>query len=144
VEGLADAYRREVKRVGGGYPTRTGTWKMSPAVTADAATTEPPHAPVEIDTRDGPVEISPEGREALLTEISRRGNGGPVVRALEEGASDPVSLDWSGKILVFDAVWTLAENAGGDDLIDPQLRLLRERLREEIAQRPTQHTREAS
>jgi hypothetical protein len=118
---------------------------MSPAVTADAATTEPSHAPVAIDTRDGPVEISAESREVLLTEISRRGNGGPVVRALEEGsASDPVSLDWSGRIVVFDAVWTLAENAGGDNLIDPQLRLLRERLRDEIAQGPAQVRREAS
>lgn len=29
LEGLADAYRRELKRVGGSSPTRTGTWKMS-------------------------------------------------------------------------------------------------------------------
>jgi hypothetical protein len=29
LEGLADAYRRELKRVGGSYPTRAGTWKMS-------------------------------------------------------------------------------------------------------------------
>ncbi len=28
LEGLADAYRRELKRVGGGHPTFTGTWKM--------------------------------------------------------------------------------------------------------------------
>ena len=61
-----------------------------------------------------------------------------MVRALEEGsASNPASLDRLGKIVVFDALWALAENAGGDDLIDPQLRLLRDRLRHDIAQGPT-------
>jgi len=29
LEGLAEAYRRELKRVGGSDPTRTSTWKMS-------------------------------------------------------------------------------------------------------------------
>jgi hypothetical protein len=29
LEGLADCYRREVKRVRGGYPTQTRQWKMS-------------------------------------------------------------------------------------------------------------------
>jgi hypothetical protein len=53
-----------------------------------------------------------------------------VVRALEEGsASNPASLDRLGKIVVFDALWA--------DLIDPQLRLLRDRLRHDIAQGPT-------
>lgn len=139
LEGLAEAYRREVKRVGGGYPTRTGQWKMSPAaVTAHSAATEDAVAPVAIDTRHGPIEISPAAREALLTEIGRRGNGDPVVRALQDGsATEPVVLDRLGKIVVFDAVWALAESAGGDDLIDPELRQLRDRLREEIAQGPT-------
>jgi hypothetical protein len=29
LDGLAEAYRRELKRVGGSHPSRTGTWKMS-------------------------------------------------------------------------------------------------------------------
>lgn len=138
LEGLADAYRREVKRVGGGYPTRTREWKLSPAVAADASETQDTPTRVSVDTHDGPVEISPAAREALLQEIGRRGNGDPVVRALQTGdVSAPVSLDRLGKIVVFDAVWALAENAGGDNLIDPELRLLRDRLRDEIARGPT-------
>jgi hypothetical protein len=138
LEGLADAYRREVKRVGGAYPTRTSQWKMSDAAAAPSVATPDPTVPVAVVTREGPVEISPAARDALLQEISRRGSADPVVRALEYGSpSSPVSLDRLGKIVVFDALWTLAEHAGGDDLIDPQLRLLRERLRRDIAQRPT-------
>lgn len=136
LEGLADAYRREVKRVGGRYPTRTSQWKMAAA--AQSVAPPDPTASVAVATREGPVEISPAAREALLREITRRGSADPVVRALEEGsASNPVGLDRLGKIVVFDALWALAENAGGDDLIDPQLRLLRDRLRHEIAQGPT-------
>jgi hypothetical protein len=138
LEGLADAYRREVKRVGGTYPTRTSHWKMSSAAPAQSDAPPDPLAPVSIATYGGPVEIAPESRDALLQEISRRGSADPVVRALEDGsAAGPVSLDRLGKIVVFDALWALAEKAGGDDLIDPQLRLLRDRLRHEIAQGPT-------
>jgi hypothetical protein len=138
IEGLTDAFRREVKRVGGTYPARTSQWKMSEAAAAPSSTTPDPTAPVTLATRAGPVEISPASRDALLQEIGRRGSADPVVRALEDGsASGPVSLDRLGKIVVFDALWALAENAGGDDLIDPQLRLLRDRLRDEIAQGPT-------
>jgi hypothetical protein len=137
LEGLADCYRREVKRVGGGYPTQTRQWKMSEAVSAASPAPPDPRATVAVATRAGPVEISPAAREALLREISRRGSEDAVVRAFEQASlSQPVSLDRFGKIVVFDAVWTLAENAGGDDLIDPQLRLLRDRFREEIAQGP--------
>ena len=138
LEGLADAYRREVKRVGGRYPTRTSQWKMSEAAAAESVATPDPTEPVAVVTREGPVEISPAAREALLQEIGRRGRADPVVRALESGSTaNPVSLDRMGKIVVFDAVWALAEHAGGDDAIDPQLRLLRERLRRDIAQGPT-------
>jgi hypothetical protein len=134
-EGLADAYRREVKRIGGTYPTRERQWKMSGAEAAQSLTTPDPMASVAVATREGPVEISAAARDALLQEISRRGSSDPVVLAFEAGSvSNPVSLDRIGKIVVFDAVWALAEHAGGDDLIDPQLRLLRDRFRHEIAQ----------
>jgi hypothetical protein len=137
-EGLADAYRREVKRAGGSYPTRTGQWKMSPTVSAPSSATLEPLAPIAIATREGPVEIPPPACEALLKEVGRSGSGEPVVRALLVGsAAAPISLDRSGKLVVFDAIWTLAEKAGGDDRIDPQLRLLRDRFRDEIAQGPT-------
>ena len=138
LEGLADAYRREVKRVGGTYPTRSSQWKMSDAAAAESLTAPEPTTPLAVVTQEGPVEISLAAREALLQEISRRGSADPVVRALEYGSvSNPVSLDRMGKIVVFDAIWALAENAGDDDLIDPQLRLLRDRFRHEIAQGPT-------
>jgi hypothetical protein len=137
-EGLADAYRREVKRIGGMYPTRTSQWKMSGTEAAQSLTTPDPMASVAVATREGPVEISAAARDALLQEISRRGSADPVVRAFEAGSlSNPVSLDRMGKIVVFDAVWALAENAGAHDQIDPQLRLLRDRFRHEIAQGPT-------
>jgi hypothetical protein len=138
LEGLADAYRREVKRVGGTYPTRSSQWKMTEAASAESVGTPDPTASVAVATWEGSVEISPAARDALLQEISRRGSADPVVRALEYGSpSNPVNLDRMGKIVVFDAIWALAEHAGGDDLIDPQLRLLRDRFRHEIAQGPT-------
>jgi hypothetical protein len=137
LEGLADAYRREVKRVGATYPTRRSQWKMSEPAAAQSSTTPDPTASVVVATRQGPVEISPSARDALVQEISRRGRADPVVRAFEEGSvSNPISLDRLGQIVVFDALWALAEKAGGDDLMDPQLRLLRDRFRQEIAQRP--------
>jgi hypothetical protein len=131
-EGLADAYRREVKRVGGAYPTRTGQWKVSGTAVAHSMEADP-HAPVSVATRDGPVELGPAARDALLEEIKRRGSGEAVVQAFEAaGESVPISLDRDGTIVVFDALWALAESAG-DGSIDPQLALLRDRLRGEIA-----------
>lgn len=133
-EGLADAYRREVKRVGGAYPTRTGQWKGAVTAPAEPAVEPDPLAPVTVATRAGPVELPPAARDALLEEIRRRGSSDPVVRAFEDaGGSIAVTLDREGTIVVFDALWALAENAGGDERIDPQLALLRERLRNEIA-----------
>jgi hypothetical protein len=38
-EGLAEAYRRELKRVGGRYPTSTGRWKMTPGAPTDPGQT---------------------------------------------------------------------------------------------------------
>jgi hypothetical protein len=137
LEGLADAYRREVKRVGATYPTRKGTWKMSGAAVAHSMTEPDRLAPISVATGGGPVELSPAARNALLEEIRRRGPADPVVRAFEAAdASVPVSLDRAGTIVVFDALWALAENAGSDDKLDPQLAVLRDRLRDEIAQRP--------
>jgi hypothetical protein len=137
-EGLVAAYRREVKRAGGSYPTRTSQWKMSPVVSAPSAATLVPLAPIAVATREGPVEISPPACEALLEEVGRSGSGEPVVQALRAGsAATPISFDRPGKIVVFDAIWTLVERAGAEYLIDPQLRLLRDRFRDEIAQGPT-------
>lgn len=136
LEGLADCYRREVKRVGGGYPTQTRQWKMSDAVSASSLTQPNPNATVAVATSKGPVELSPAARGLLLQEITRRGSEDAVVRAFEHAnVSEPISLDRIGKIVVFDALWALAEQAGGEGLIDPQLGLLRDRFREEIAQR---------
>ena len=133
LEGLADAYRREVKRVGAEYPTRTGMWRMSnPASTAAAESSEA-SGPVSLRTRDGEVEISREACDELLDELRSRGHGEVVAHALGSSAS-LVELDRGAKIALFDALWALAERAGGDELIDPQLRLLRDRLRSEIAE----------
>jgi hypothetical protein len=43
-----------------------------------------------------------------------------------------VSLDRKGKIVVLDAIWGVAERAGGD--LDPQLQELRDKLTEEITE----------
>lgn len=110
LEGLADAYRREAERLG----LHSG--------------------PVVVETREGRVEIPAGAKDELLAEIRLRGGDEAVVHALATGASDPVSLDRAGKIVVFDALWGLAERAGGYDRIDPQLALLRERIRDEIAE----------
>jgi hypothetical protein len=134
LEGLAEAYRRELKRVGGSYPTRTGTWKMSTA--APAADVQEPadtEEPLRIATGGGAVEISSDGCDLLLAEIRGRGSDDAVVRALGGGSSTPVVLDRVGKIVLFDALWALAERAGGYDRIDPDLRLLQERLKDDIA-----------
>lgn len=135
-EGLADAYRREVKRVGGAYPTRTGQWKGSEAAVAHSSAA-PDATPVTVATRGGPVELPPAARDALVEELQRRDGAEAVVQAFETAdQSVPVSLDRDATIVVFDALWALVESAGGDDRIDPQLALLRVRLRDEIAGGP--------
>ena len=112
--------------------------RLSEPASAPSLAPPAPDATVAVATRAGPVELSPAARDALLHQIRRRGSDDPVVRAFEQASvSEPVSLDRLGKMVVFDALWTLAEGAGSDDLIDPQLRLLRDRFREEIAQGPT-------
>ena len=134
LEGLAEAYRRELKRVGGSYPTRTGTWKMSGSAPAVADQTGDPSGPVRLAMGSGPIEIPKNACDLLLDEIRGRGNGDAVVRALEgAGSSTPVELDRVGRIVLFDAILGLAERAGGYDRIDPDLRLLQDRLKDEIA-----------
>ncbi len=111
--GLADAYRAEAKRLG----VRLG--------------------PVAVETRDGPVEISWAARDLLLGAIRARGTDEDVVHALEAAEdSDRIELDRAGKIVVFDALWELFESAEVDELVDPQLLVLRDRLKVEIAEGP--------
>jgi hypothetical protein len=111
--GLADVYRREAKRLG----LRLG--------------------PVAVETSEGPVEISWAGRDLLLAAIRARGTDEDVVRALEAAEdSDRIDLDREGKIVVFDALWDLFESTDVDELGDPQLLLLRDRLKDEIAGGP--------
>jgi hypothetical protein len=134
LEGLAEAYRRELKRVGGSYPTRTGTWKLGGAAAQADPDEEPDRSgPVTIALQSGPVEISRDACDLLLDEIRGRGSGDPVVQALGSASSTSVELDRVGKIVVFDALWALAERAGGYERIDPGLRLLQDRLKDEIA-----------
>jgi hypothetical protein len=114
LEGLADAYRREAERLG-----------LHPGF-------------VIVATRDGPVEVSPSAKDELLAEMRLRGSDEAVVRAFAgAGASSLISLDRAGKIVVFDALWDLADRTGGDDQMDAQLALLRDRLRDEIAEGPS-------
>ena len=109
LEGLAGAYRKEAERMG-------------------------LHAgPVVVATGEGPIEIPGSAKDELLAEMRLRGGGEAVVQALAAGAAGEVSLGRDEKIVVFDALWALAEKAGGQARIDPQLALLRERLRDEIA-----------
>jgi hypothetical protein len=119
LQGLEEAYRRELERRGREFPQAPGTESRDR---------------IAVATRDGSVEISHGARDALLDEIRRRGEGLEVARAF--GASDAagrVNLDREGKIVVFDALWSMAEAAGGYDRIDPQLRELRDALKDEIA-----------
>jgi hypothetical protein len=117
--GLEEAYRRELERRGREFPQWPGS--------------ERPDL-VAVATRKGTVDISYAARDALLDAIQRRGEGQEVVRAFEASdAAGRVNLDREGKIVVFDALWSMAEAAGGDDLIDSQLRELRDALKDEIA-----------
>lgn len=111
--GLADVYRREAKRLG----VRLG--------------------PVAVETSEGPVEISWAARDLLLGAIRARGTDDDVVRAFESAEdADRIDLDREGKIVVFDALWDLFESTDVDVLGDPQLLLLRDRLKDEIAGGP--------
>jgi hypothetical protein len=111
--GLGDAYRREAKRLG----VRLG--------------------PVTVETRDGPVEISWAARDLLLGAIQARGTDEDVVRALAAAEeSNRIDLDRAGKIVVFDALWALFESTDMEELLDPQLLVLRDRLKDEIAGGP--------
>jgi hypothetical protein len=111
--GLADVYRREARRLG----VRLG--------------------PIAVGTREGPVEISWAARDVLVEAIRSRGTDDDVVRALEAAEdSDRIELDREGKVVVFDALWELFESTPVDELLDPQLLLLRDRLKDEIAGGP--------
>lgn len=111
--GLAQAYRAEAKRVG----MRLG--------------------PIAVETRDGPVEISWAARDTLLAAIRSRGTDDDVVRTFEAAEdSDRIDLDREGRIVVFDALWDLFESTSVDELLDPQLLVLRDRLKDEIAGGP--------
>ena len=55
LEGLADAYRRELKCVGGNYPTRAATWKMSGGAPTAPGQALVPSGPVSFATRGGAV-----------------------------------------------------------------------------------------
>jgi hypothetical protein len=112
---------QELERRGWPYPDLHAA---SPAVRADEVT---------VGTRYGPVEISWAARDALVEEIRRRVSGEFVARVFDAiGAARPVSLDRKGKIVVLDAIWGVAETAGGD--LDPQLQELRDRLTDEITE----------
>jgi hypothetical protein len=110
LHGLADAYRAELQRRGRDYP------------------------PATVATSDGPVEISWAARNSLLEQIRAKEGAEGVIHAFETaGASLPVTLERRGKIIAFDAIWMMAEKAGGYEAIDPQLRELADALRGEIA-----------
>jgi hypothetical protein len=96
LEGLADAYRREAERLG---------------VRLDS---------VVVVTREGPVEVTSAGRDVLVEEIRGRGSDDDVALTLETaGGAGPVDLGREGKIVVFDALWSLADRAGADEPLDP-------------------------
>jgi hypothetical protein len=109
LEGLADSYRLELERLGLSL------------------------GPVSVATRYGPVEISRLACDLLIDEVRRRGDADDVVRSFGAGAPSPVELDRKGKIVVFDALWALAES---DPPLDPQLAALREAVKDELAEGP--------
>jgi len=66
-----------------------------------------------------------------------RGNGPDVVQTFQAvGAIGTVELKREGKIVVFDALWAMAETAGGYHLLDPHLRELQDKLKDEIVEGP--------
>jgi hypothetical protein len=130
LKGLDDVYRRELARRGLEYP-QPPAHGPEPSPGPVPAAGDPDS--ISVETHSGPVEISWASREALLDEIRLRESGEDVVRSFEAvGASRPVSLDREGKIILFDALWAMANAAGGYQLIDPQLRLLQDKLKDEI------------
>jgi hypothetical protein len=111
--GLAEVHRREAKRAG----KRLG--------------------PIAVETREGPVEISWAARDLLLASLRARGADEKVVGAFETAEdSAEIELGREGKIVVFDALWDLFDSAPVVELGDPQLLLLRDRLKNEIAGGP--------
>jgi hypothetical protein len=123
LQGLDAAYREELERRGWQYPD------------LHAAAVGAPGDPVSVATRHGPVEIPGAARDQLVEEIRQRGTGDLVARIFEAvGSARPVNLDRKGKIVVFDALWAIAESAGGYDRLDTQLRELQDRLKVEIAE----------
>jgi hypothetical protein len=70
----------------------------------------------------------------LLRAVRARGSDEDVVRAIEAAeTSNRIDLDRAGKIVVFDALWGLFESTDIEELLDPQLLVLRDRLKDEIA-----------
>jgi hypothetical protein len=117
LDGLDDAYRKELERRGWPYPDLSG------GATGERGGT------VTVATRSGPVEISWAVRDALVALIRERGSGDFVVRIFEAvGSSRPVNLDRKGKIVVLDALWGLSD----DVRADPQLGELQDKLKDEI------------
>ena len=123
LQGLDAAYREELERRGWHYPD------------LDASAAAERGDRVTVATRYGPVEIPWPARELLVAEIKQRGTGELVARVFAAvGASRPINLDRKSKIVVFDALWAIAENAGGYDKLEPQLRELQDKLKDEIAE----------
>jgi hypothetical protein len=117
MQGLDAAYRKELERRGWLYPNL-----RAPVESAEQEVT--------ITTRYGPVTISWAARNALL-EAMRDKEGEFTTRVFDAiGASRPVNLDRKGKIVLLDAIWTLAERSTE---LDPQIRELQDKLTEEIS-----------
>lgn len=85
-----------------------------------------------IETLRGPVTLSLEATDQLLTQVANLESGKPVARAFKRaGLGDPVDLDAPGKRLVVEAI----SRTRGDD-VDPQLTKLRDYLVDELTRRP--------
>jgi hypothetical protein len=67
-EGLADAYRRERKRVDGTSPSLASRWKVSAAAPTGQGRFEP-SGPASIATRRGPVDIAGDALDLLLPRV---------------------------------------------------------------------------
>jgi hypothetical protein len=129
LQGLLAAYRAELDRRGWQYPDLDDP--------APADRTDPPI----VATRYGQVALTWEAWDALVDELrSRRGSDDLVVRIFEAiGSARPVQLDRKGRIAVFDALWAIAESAGGYDRLERGLLELHEKLTDELATAPA-HT----